>query len=789
MNATNEDRSWAQRLISEHCTTNNRFKNSTAVLASIARGGIPNATPGLVEALYEQGADVNWERRRSSNLVKMLRGRDQEDVRSRFLEDAIVHCSDEVVSALAMRADQHTLNQALPAAISRKDASKARILLARGADATPLCAEFLAVVDSCSDELVDVLLRMRGGACQGCRDKGLVSSSASGQTVKAAMLLKNGASVVFEDAAALRAAIRSGTPDIAEAILSRQELKCQGGLLDSVVEEAYANEQHHILRACLQAGARGPATDATLLKSVDHGRLELVETLIRHGASVEHQAGAPVHSAIRSRNPKLLQAILRGRPSHTTMMAAVDEYVMLKDMTVMHQMLGPVVASGLAGSDWTGMVLVRILAATTLVGEQDHRLSLARLLTEKGRANVNIQDGRPIVLAAAKGWSNILSLLLSCEPSFGSLQAALTPSMALADPKLRLQVVDMLLVAGLGNCSADDSKSLKATVVRLAAEYRCLDVLEHVAQSPLPKPVVLSGFSAAISTTQWHTSRGLGVIRLLLHLGASGPEVDKAFCRAAQVYERDAFELIAPYINITILGELLDTVTQRSTDWLSPHSRNLWLIHYLLEHGAKAGSYTNLAFLRAVSAYFAGSSSEALVETFLTVGLADVNFQSGAALKMAIRAGNLGVFKMLFSRGANRETLVHAFHEAITSPLDEDTVLGLIDILACGNGTVTVSDFKTAIRLGSPIHDCLAVHPESAKLVRRLADLGCDPDGQVQAELYDGHGLEFCTPLLWALCPSTERQRPVSSTAIEELIKAKGDEEISPAWIQRQKLI
>jgi hypothetical protein len=781
MNATDEDRSWAQRLISEHSTTNNRFKTSTAVLANIVRGGISNATPGLVEALYEEGADVNWERRRSSNLVKMLTGRDQADVRSRFLEDAIVHCSDEVVSALAMRADQHTLNQALPAAISRKDTSKTRILLARGADATPLCAEFLAVFDSCSDELVDVVLRMRGGACQGCRDKGLVRASSSGQTAKAAMLLKNGASVVFEHAAALRAAIRSRRPDIAEAILSRQELRCQGGLLDSVVEEAYTNEQHHILRACLQAGARGPATDATLLKSVENGRLELVEALTKHGASVEHQAGAPVSSAIRSRNPKLLQTILRGRPSHTTLMAAVDEYLMLKDMTVMHQMLGPLVASGLAGSDCTGMILVHILAETTLVGEQDHRLGLARLLTERGRANVNIQDGRPIALAAAKGWPDILSLLLSCEPLFGSLQAALSPSIALADPKLRFQSVDMLLVAGLRNCSADHAKSLKATAVRLAAKYCCLDVLEHLAQSSLPKPVVLSGFSAAISSTQWHTPRGLGVIRLLLHLGASGPEVDKAFCYAAQVYERDAFELIAPYINITFLGEVLDTVTQRSTTWLSPDSRNLWLIHYLLEHGAKAGSYANLAFLRAVPAYLAGSSSEALVETFLTVGLADVNFQSGAALKMAIRAGNVGVFKMLLSRGANKETLVHAFHEAITCPLDEDTALAFIDILACGNDTVTVSDFKTVIRLGSPIHDCLAVHPESAKLVRRLVDLGCDPDGLVQAELYDGRGLELCTPLLWALCPSMERRRPVSSAAIEALIKAKGNAEKSPA--------
>jgi hypothetical protein len=217
----------------------------------------------------------------------------------------------------------------------------------------------------------------------------------------------------------------------------------------------------------------------------------------------------------------------------------------------------------------------------------------------------------------------------------------------------------------------------------------------------------------------------------------------------------------------------LGRVTQSSKDWLSPDNRNLWVVHSLLEQGASGGKAANLAFLSAVRAYLGRASSEALVETFLTVGLADVNFESGTALKMAVGAGEIRFLGTLLSRGANEQTLACAFYEAATAELGEETALALIDVLARGNKTVP--GFKAAIpSLGPLIRDCLASHPESPKLVRRLVDLGCKPDQTIQAQLYYDCVPEPCTPLLWALCPSTESWRPVSSTALEALIKAKG---------------
>jgi ankyrin repeat protein len=787
MGATKVDRAWAEHLMAEHCRDNNirrsgpgefSKKDATAVLARITRGGIADATPGLVQALYDSGADVSFERRKSNNWMKVIAGRDQMDVRSRFLEDGVLHCSDGVVYLLALRADQDSLDRALPGAIAQNSLNKVSILLARGANATPLCAEFLAAVASGSDGVVDILLGMHKGACQDCRNQGLVKASASGQLAKVVILLDKGASAAFGNVAALKAAIRSRREDVAMAIVSRQELRSHVGLLDSAVEEAYASGQHRVLKACLEAGARGPATDAALLKSVEHGHLELVEALVAHGASVEHQAGAPVHAAIRSGQPRLLRAVLRGKPSEKTMMAAVETLVLLKDLTTVSQMADPLVASGLVVGDGVSKVLSYALDETVLVGDLNARLSLVSLVVRNGRADVNSQTGSPVVRAAAKGWPDILALLLSCRPSLGSLQAALAPVMELSDPVLRLRMFKLLMGAAVDR-SDEERMSLEATAVTIAAKCLRLDILEHVTSGTgISQHVALTGFCAATSVAQWFAPLGLSVVRLLLHHGASGAQVDDAFCYAARTYQRDAFELLAPYVNPSIFGQALGEVVECSEDWLAADNRNLWVVHSLFELGAKGGEHANRAFVRAVDAYLAGVTSEALVKTMLCVGAADVGFQSGIVPKMAIRAGNVSFFQMLISQGADRVCLSQAFHEAVSAPLDEGTALSLLDVLELGNSVVP--DFKATIpNLASPIRECLAAHPESAKLVRRLHDLGCDLDAREPALLYRGCGLEPCSPLLWALGPRVQGKPIISSAAIEALVKAKVDVKVS----------
>lgn len=165
------------------------YKEGTAVLTEVAEGIVPNATPGLVRALIEYDADVFLERRKSNSLFNAVLGKDRGDHRSNLLEKATRHCSVDILMLLAMKADDTALNEALPAAITQNEVEKTIFLLARGADASRLCNEFLNAVDVGSDDMVDALTSIMKGSCQSCRDKGLVRAATAGQANKVSRLL------------------------------------------------------------------------------------------------------------------------------------------------------------------------------------------------------------------------------------------------------------------------------------------------------------------------------------------------------------------------------------------------------------------------------------------------------------------------------------------------------------------------------------------------------------------------------------------------------------------------
>ncbi|KAH8589027.1 hypothetical protein B0O99DRAFT_524007 [Bisporella sp. PMI_857] len=775
MQATDNDCDWAKQLMMQHRMNNNKgripsssdftYKEATAVLTKIAEGVIPNATPGLVQALIDSDADVCLARRKSNSLFKAMRSKDQDDVRSNLLEKAARHCSVDILMLLVMKADDTALNQALPAAITGNEVEKARVLLARGADASLLCNEFLNAVDTGSDDMVDALMGNIKGSCQFCRDKGLVRAATSGQANKVSRLLQKGANRAFDGAAALRASINAGWEDIAADIVSHKGVGLDLDLLDLAVGESYAKAQYQALEACLRAGARGPTTNTVLIHTVEHGQYELADSLVRYGASVECQSGAPVVSAVRRGEPKLLRAVLRGKPSQSAMAAAISQIGKLGDIRIAHQMIELLLSAGLRG-DAVSETLIQVLDAKLLKGDENSRYGLALLLLEKGGAAVDMHSGRSFALAAGEGWANILHLLIQCRPSVESLMAAFEPAMRIANPDLRKQIVGMVVDAG--SSRRKFTECLNTAAVTAAAKSLRLDILEYLAKSKLSIGAILAGFAAAVLTgVQWTTPSGLEVVQFFLNHGAEGPSVDDAFCKAAIRCERDALELLSQSISPSTVGKALRDVVEYSRDWHLPDDRNIWLLELLLEWGAQ-GEPVNLALLKAVSCFVVDMASETLIDALIFK--ADVNFHAGEALKIAVRGGNVTLLRKLVEGGADKESMTHAFHEAIVSPLGEDIVLGLINVLAESQDLERKVNFEAVLpNRHPPIVDCLTTHPESVNLVRRLAELGCDVNAQFETYLYDF--AEPANALAWALGPS----RLVSSVAIEELIALKAN--------------
>ncbi|KAK0735350.1 hypothetical protein B0T21DRAFT_411986 [Apiosordaria backusii] len=778
-NFSETELAWARDLMSEHCTNKSRkskgefsYKDANAVLASIADGKVPNATPALVKALQTNfQANASIERRKSTNLFKVIIGRDQEDIRSNVLERAVQNCSYDIVYVLALQADQDALDRALPFAIKQNDWKKVSILMAKRANAAPLCTDFLRIVDNDPEELLPLLLEERIGACQGCRNKGLVQASTSGILSRVQMLINAGAHTTYDNAAALKAAIAGSHEDAAIAIASSNDLKSHPLLLDTMVGEAFAAGQNGALIACLQSGAKGPVTNEVLLEAVKQRRpVELIDTLVQHGASVEHKDGAVVHAAIQSRSLPLLQAVLRGKPTKVILSATVDTLASLKSISIIHDMVSALLSTGLEG-DPANRLLVISLHAEALVGEMESRFSLVQLLVQQGSTDVNFNGGQPLILAATKGWLGILRVLLSSQVSLPSLQAAVAASIGIADTKVRLGIVERLLHGAAGL----DRQILEFSIFQIACKNLDLPLLQLLPHTCRSSEDVLVGFRAALSNPRWLKPVGLSTVRALLHLGASGAEVNHAFCQAAKNYERDAFELFAPYVDLGTIVDALGAIIQSSKDWLALDNKYLWLIHHLLEWGAKGREQANHTLLIAIEEYVMKRCSDALVETILSVGHADVNFQSGKALKLAVWAGNVEVFRMLLSRGASMETVESVFFEVMVAPLSEESALSFIDILTLADGPSSVKGFKKIIpRLRAPVRGCLTAHPDSVKLVKRLIKLGVNFDVEEPTVLYgDGCGPELCTTLLWSLLPPQQGRRPIEPGVIQLLIEAK----------------
>ncbi|KAI1117432.1 hypothetical protein F5Y14DRAFT_447893 [Nemania sp. NC0429] len=773
---SDEDRRRASALVAEQ-PSGIISKAATSVLCNIADGKLVHPTPGLVQALLELGAEVCFARRRSTNVLKIMLDKDQADVRSNALERAVRNCSHDILLVLAQKADSLAVDQALPIAIEQNDVEAIRILLARGANVSPwCCSQFLNTVQSCSDEIVRELTREVRGACQNCRDKGLVRAAAFEHAGTVRVLLERGANPNFERANALEVAISSNRQDIASLIVSNNAIRVQPGLLDMAIGDAYNQSKHHILITCLQARSSGPteAVDRLLLQAVERHQFNLVTPILQSNASAEYQGGAVVIASVLSRRPELLAAVIHhGKASQSSMAAAMAQATELGDIRITGHMVDVLLSAGLCG-DAANKTLIRILDRKFAVGDDVSRLNLTRLLLDKGGADVNFQQGLALILAATEGWLNILSILIRYGPSFTSLRAAIPPIMKLRDSRLRNEMIDVFISSHRSNSSI--LQDLKAALVAAASQALCLEALEYLAQSDLPRSAILAGFSAAITSEGWTTPSGYPVIQFLLDNQASGAPVDEGFCLATRLFARDAIEQLADFISPGCVNRALLGLIENSPEWHYPDDRNIWLIENLLEWGAQ-GEPVNMALVNALQAYTSNpkSASKDLVDMLLHAG--DVNFEHGEALKIAIKAGDTPLLEELARKGAIKETMTHAFHEAIIGNLDEEKALELLKTLSkrSEKRSETNPDFKRILPDGQPpIFKCLRAHPESVKLVKYLIKLGCEVDATACHNLYNNTEPESTTAFAWALSQS-EKGRRVSSAVIKALIDAKAN--------------
>lgn len=466
--ASDADRQQARALLTRHRAVNRRsssgsdpfsYKEVNAVLTSVVDA---NGPPGIVHALLlEHDADVNRCRRRSTNFIKKFLNKDQEDRRNDILSRAIRRSSYEIVSLLALRADQSMQNEALQVAIQHDDAAKVAILLNAGADAGALHDEFRAALEKNAEDVVEALLKGSKGPCPNCLTVGLVKAVGSGSLRISSLLLAKGADAGYDNAAALRTAILQRRPDMVEALASCAR-KPTPESLDSAIAIGYTKlahdpeMQYDILESCLRSGARGANTNETLALAAQKGQWQLRDLFVEHGASVNHQGGAALGYAVASGRPEHLAALVHGEVAPENLASAMQAVMSLSNCEVICEMTRVLLAAGLQRDPISG-ALVSVLERSTSGDLEFQSHNLIRFLIEEAGADVEFGGGRAIQIAAAEGSIEALRLLLTRKPSAKSVSAAVPQAMGVQDTACKHELTRMLLHAGASGHVVDEA--------------------------------------------------------------------------------------------------------------------------------------------------------------------------------------------------------------------------------------------------------------------------------------------------------------------------------------------
>ncbi|KAJ3959424.1 hypothetical protein N0V92_003975 [Colletotrichum tropicale] len=423
------------------------YKEANPILSKLAQGLIPDATPGLAQALLDCGADVSIAKPKSTNLFKVFSGKDQIEERSDVLSLATKNCSSDILIVLAQDADEQAINEALPVALRIADPVKTSILLAKGADASPHCELFLKCVDSAPIDMVLLLLRDLKGACRQCKNKGLVRAAKAGShdpsldtvalSIDATMkmdaaatrlstlrLLVEGANIAkseYLQGAAVAAASRNLALDVlkylSEFITSPTIFS--GGLSALTKDEdTWASPKGlYIIQFLLDHGASGPKVDDAMARAACLYNRDAVQLLAT------------------ATDPASLEQVL------SFVIAASSDWQLPANLWLIHSLLE-------WGCEGTSVNQALINAVSAHVEGHDREHLIETLLRVGRGADVNDQGGKALQIAARRGNITLLKKLsLNNAGRLALTNAFQTLITSKMDQRTALGILDVLISA------------------------------------------------------------------------------------------------------------------------------------------------------------------------------------------------------------------------------------------------------------------------------------------------------------------------------------------------------
>lgn len=265
-------------------------------------------------------------------------------------------------------------------------------------------------------------LLLKAGAKGPVVSEALLAAAGTGDLTLGTMLLNHGANVDHGEGQAVVEACRSGSIDILHMLLSskadiKKETLERG--FQAATEIRDLKQRADVLQLLLEAGVRGPAVDAQLVSAARYGEdaLELVELLLRFGASTDFEDGEAIYNATRCAFLGILEVLLgvssaggkQRKPSPKTLIRALRASSKLSGAP-RYQVVKWLFAVGVPVADDVHVALEESVTGEELSAD------LVRLLLENG-ASPTANGCKCLIDAAQRLNIDILDLLLRSDIS------------------------------------------------------------------------------------------------------------------------------------------------------------------------------------------------------------------------------------------------------------------------------------------------------------------------------------------------------------------------------------
>ncbi len=446
-----------------------------ALEAHVAAFGSPAVAEALVDKLRTAGGDVNVAAAARSRL-SLLRGRrpSEPSERGRILQKAIENKQPAMVAVLAPYADPSSLDSSLPAAMRSGSADMVALLLRHGAKASQTADGQDAFLHVCmyggQADVVALILASDGRPPPNWVSKAMINAAKKGCLDTVLHLSRSTADGNYKKAAALKEAIAKCRVDVVLAILTGTNPPTSAALNEAFNAlfshpTIMPNDKMALADILLCAGADGAAVAEALVQACQTGFSEMVSLLVSHGASLEYDNAAVLRSAIALAKVDLVRLLLTDRSALSPIYATeclghIPKQIKPEDR---HTLLTLLLRKG-AGGDALSECLVDAIKADDLEsvnlmlrplfpdsrpaqGRDRSTASWGRAYDRHHTASVNWRDGLAVQHAVMAANLPILQVLLSAQPSAGTLGAAFQYIDGLP-PQDRYRVAEPLLSAG-----------------------------------------------------------------------------------------------------------------------------------------------------------------------------------------------------------------------------------------------------------------------------------------------------------------------------------------------------